>query len=218
MLQSFQDILYLVRKPKDDKKQLKLLILLHGYGSNEEDLFSFSDEFPDHFLVMSLRGTLPTVMGGFSWYDIHFENQEKFTNTEQAKNSLKQIAAFVNGISVEYSFDTNDVWLCGFSQGAILSYALAIQHPNLFKHMMCLSGYPETSIIGEIDTTDRKELSFYVSHGTEDAVIPIDWARNAKKILSELNCTFEYKEYFSGHGINPENYRDLMLWIMQHDT
>ena len=56
-------------------------------------------------------------------------------------------------------------------------------------------------------------LNFFVSHGTEDVVLPIELGRMGDEFLKSLNINFEYHEYRSGHGIVPQNYYDLMDWI-----
>jgi len=212
MIITKNSISFLIRQPKTPNNT-KLIIFLHGYGSNEEDLFSFADEMPDNFLVLSLRAIRNCPYGNYAWYDINFINAEKFTDTEQAKESVLKIRNFIDEIKNEYSFDEQDIWLCGFSQGGILSYALAIQYPEIFKKAICLSAYPEKNIIQDIENNDYTQSKFFISHGKEDAVIPIEWARNAESIMKENRIDYFYKEYNSGHGINADNYRDLMLWI-----
>ncbi len=209
---------YVERLPKSYSKKTKLLLLIHGYGSDENDLFSFADEFPDNFLVISIRGIYNLPFGGFAWYSIDFMNNEKFTNTKEAKNSIEKINEFVENLSTEYSFDKNDIWLCGFSQGAIISYALGLQFPENYTKLLCLSGYFEEKIISKnIDYNNLSETRIYISHGMEDVVIPIDWARKTNEMLQSKNLNINYNEYYSGHGINPENYRDLMLFVDKYN-
>ena len=67
---------YLVRQPKTKAENPPLIILLHGYGSNEEDLFSFAEELPDSMLVISVRAPLSIGFGSYAWYTIHFETND----------------------------------------------------------------------------------------------------------------------------------------------
>lgn len=217
-MKTADSIKYLIRNTKSSSKKNKLLLLIHGYGSDENDLFSFANEFPDNFLVISIRGVYSLPFGGFAWYSIDFMNNEKFTNTEEAKLSVEKIHHFLEDFSKEFDFDYNDIWLCGFSQGAIISYALGLQFPKNYKKLLCLSGYFEQKIIAKnIDNNDFSQTRFYISHGTEDVVIPIEWARKSNEILKDRNLNISYNEYYSGHGINPENYRDLMLFVDKYN-
>lgn len=205
------EIKYLIREPQHISPETPILVLLHGYGSNEEDLFSFVPDLPEHWLVVSFQAPIHTPYGGYCWYDIDFTDSEKFINTTQAEESLTLILNKIQEIREKYHL-TGDTHLCGFSQGAILSYALALKNPQLFKKIACLSGYPEQKILQNISSNkkDFQHLNFFVSHGTEDAVIPIEWGKKGYELLYDLSLFFSFREYPSGHGINAKNYQDLM--------
>ena len=80
---------YIVREPKIKQKNPPLLILLHGYGSNEDDLFSFASELPDELLIVSARAPYDMHFGGYAWYAITLDaNNEKFSDLEEARKSL----------------------------------------------------------------------------------------------------------------------------------
>lgn len=206
------DLQYLVREPQNINSKTPLLILLHGYGSNEEDLFSFTPTLPENWLVVSFRAPFSTQYGGFSWYDIDLINIENRINIPQAKESLQGILENIMKISNHYGLTENETHLCGFSQGGILSYALALQNPQLFNKIACLSCYPEEKLLENISKDKKKleQLRFFISHGTEDTVIPLEWGRKSSNMLYDLGCYFSFREYMSGHGVNQKNYMDLM--------
>lgn len=208
---------YLERKPKKTLDKNPLILLIHGYGSNEEDLFSFADDLPDEFHVISVRALFTLSFGMYGWYEIDFVNMQKFNNIPQGIESRNKLMKFIDEIVKLENLDAGNIWLCGFSQGAILSYGIALNHPEKVKFVACLSGYPEKDFIGEIDQNkDYSNLDFFISHGTEDAVIPIEWARMGKPLLDDLKIKNEYHEYRAGHGIAPQNYYDLMSWMKQN--
>ena len=202
---------YITKKPNKITIETPILILLHGYGSNEEDLFSFCPDLPEDWLIVSFRAPINTPYGGFCWYDIDFTNAEKFINIEQAEKSIHLILEEISLIRKQYKITNGKVHLCGFSQGGIISYALALRYPQFFNKIACLSSYPEQKILQNI--ADKKSLShlrFFISHGIEDTVIPIDWGKKGYELLYDLNLYFSFREYHSGHGINPKNYQDLI--------
>ncbi|MDL1913021.1 MAG: phospholipase [Bergeyella sp.] len=208
---------YIVREPEVLKKRTEILFLIHGYGSNENDLFSFTPDLPEDMIVVSFRAPIELSYGSYAWYELNFTVAEKFINIPQATESLNKILKSVKKITDHYNLNTHKVHLCGFSQGGILSYALSLGYPQFFSKVACLSAYPEKGILNHIEK-DRKKLAplrFFISHGTEDAVIPIEWGRKAVDLLYDLGCFFSFKEYVSGHGINPKNYRDLMDFFLQ---
>jgi len=209
-----QKLSYLIQEPKIKTENPELFLLLHGYGSNEADLFSFAVDLPETMLIVSLQAPLPLSFGGFAWYEINFMNAEKFNNIEQANYSQELILHFIEEFSKIHTFNKEKVFLCGFSQGSILSYSLLLNHPEIFKRGILLSGYLDPKIVGQtLSNKDYSDLALYISHGIQDAVIPIEWARNAPKIISDLGIKNDYHEYLSGHGINPQNYRDMMIWL-----
>ena len=208
---------YLVQEPKVKHDKNPLLLLLHGYGSNEEDLFSFAPELPDDSYVISVRAPYDLQPYGHAWYAIHFDADEnKFSDNVQAKQSVEIIASFIDEIVKQYPIDTENVTLIGFSQGAILSYATALTYPEKISKVVALSGYFNQEILPEvIDTKAISHLKFFVSHGSVDQVIPVDWARKAKPALENLGLEVEYQEYPIGHGVSPKNFFDFKNWLQR---
>lgn len=203
---------YIIGKPKKVVDNPPLLILLHGYGSNEQDLFSFAEELPENMLIVSLQA--PYKMGGdaFAWYAINFDaNDQKFSDLEQARESIAKIANFIDEIKVKYNTDSEKTFLLGFSQGAILSYALSFKYPNKVQHIIALSGYINDELLPEEITTTITD--YYISHGTLDQVLPVEWARKAPVFLNENNLKNEYSEYPVGHGVAPQNFYSFKKWI-----
>lgn len=213
MLQEKLGIKYRERKPQVTIENPPLLVLIHGYGSNEADLFSFAEDLPSKYYVVSLQGLRNVPFGGFSWYDIDFINMEKHSNFEQALDSCKQIKTFIEAFVQENKLSKEGVTLCGFSQGCILSYSLALYSPNLIKNVLALSGYPASEILPKENNLDYSQQKFFISHGKEDAVIPVEWARQIEPFLQEKGISYVYNEYPAGHGINPQNYKDMMEWL-----
>lgn len=206
------DLHYLVREPQNITPSTPLLVLLHGYGSNEQDLFSFAPTLPEDWLIVSFRAPRNTQYEGFSWYDIDLMKIENRVDIPQAKESLEGILESILKISNHYGLTENETHLCGFSQGGILTYALALNNPELFSKIAIMSAYPEDKLLENIvkDKKKLERLRFFVSHGTDDAVIPLDWAKKGAELLYDLSCYFSFREYMSGHGVNQKNYMDLM--------
>lgn len=204
---------YLARPAIETIENPKLMLLLHGYGSNEQDLFSFAEELPPEFFVIAVQAPHALPFGGYAWYEIDFTNVQKFNNTSQAQEAVVKIKEFIAEAVIKFDLAQEKTWLCGFSQGAILSNALALKHPEKIEKVIMLSGYWAQDIIGEISPQDFSRLEYFISHGTEDAVIPISWARQTAQNLKELKIQHYYEEYRSGHGLVPQNFYDMLEWI-----
>lgn len=210
------NLYYLIQEPKVKHDKNPLLLLLHGYGSNEEDLFSFASELPQDHYVISVRAPYDLQPYGHAWYAIHFDADEnKFSDNVQAKQSVQLIAGFIDEIVKQYPIDSNNVTLIGFSQGAILSYATALTYPEKVAKVVALSGYFNQEIMPEvIDKKAISHLKFFVSHGSVDQVIPLEWARKAKPALENLGVEVQYQEYPVGHGVAPQNFFDFKNWLL----
>lgn len=208
---------YLIQEPKVKHDKNPLLLLLHGYGSNEEDLFSFASELPNDSYVISVRAPYDLQPYGHAWYAIHFDADEnKFSDNVQAKQSVELIAGFIDEVVKQYPIDAKNVTLIGFSQGAILSYATALTYPEKVAKVVALSGYFNQEIMPEvIDTKAISYLKFFISHGSVDQVIPVEWARKAKPALENLGLEVEYHEYPVGHGVAPQNFFDFKNWLQR---
>ena len=210
--------LHYITRPSSLKENAPLLIMCHGYGSDENDLFSFASELPEELMIISLRAPYPMQPYGNAWYAINFDaDKGKWSDNEQAKQSVDLIAKFIDYACETYSVDFDNVTLLGFSQGTILSYAVALTYPQKVKNIVALSGYINEDILPEtIKTSDVSHLNFFCSHGSVDQVIPVDWARKTPIFLKALNINHEYSEYPVGHGVAPQNFYDLKSWLLKH--
>lgn len=208
-------LFYLVREPEHVLEKNPMILLLHGYGSNEEDLFSFASELPNTHFVISARAPYPMPPYGNAWYAINFDaDQNKFSDDQQAITSRDLIVKFIDEMVSKYPIDPTAVSLMGFSQGAILSYAVALSYPEKIDKTITLSGYFNPNIIKpDYSNNNLSKLKFFISHGSVDQVVPVDWARKTPAILESLNIPFEYKEYPVGHGVAPQNFKDLLHFI-----
>jgi phospholipase/carboxylesterase len=206
---------HLVREPKIIKDKNPLLLLLHGYGSNEEDLFSFASELPDEYYVISARAPYDMMYGSYAWYAINFDADEnKFSDIVQARASRDIISGFIDELVSIYAIDDNDITLIGFSQGCILGYAVALSYPEKVQRVVAMSGYLNTEIaVDDFQDNDFSNLKIFASHGTVDQVIPVEWARKSIPFIESLGISVIYKEYPVGHGVAPQNFFDFKNWL-----
>jgi len=206
---------HLVREPKIIKDKNPLLLLLHGYGSNEEDLFSFASELPEEYYVVSARAPFDMMYGSYAWYAINFDADEnKFSDIGQARASRDIIANFIDELITNYPIDNEKVTLIGFSQGCILSYAVALSYPEKVQRVVAMSGYLNTEIaVDDFAENNFSALKIFASHGTVDQVIPVEWARKSIPVIEQLGITVVYKEYPVGHGVAPQNFFDFRNWL-----
>tara|TARA_B100000809_G_C15108412_1_gene519635 strand:+ start:1180 stop:1821 length:642 start_codon:yes stop_codon:yes gene_type:complete len=204
-----------ITRPSSLKENAALLIMCHGYGSDENDLFSFAQELPEELFIISVRAPYPMQPQGNAWYAINFDAQQnKWNDVEQAIESRDKIADFIDEACAKYPVHKENVTLLGFSQGTILSYAVALTYPEKVKNIIALSGYVSEDMLPDnLKNKDYAHLDFYCSHGSADQVIPPDWARKAPKILNDLKIKNTYSEFPVGHGVAPQNFYELKSWL-----
>lgn len=204
---------YRIRRPRKESASPPVLFLLHGYGSHEEDLFSFANYLPEEYLIISLRAPLSLSFGGYAWYSIHFnENQDKWSDDAEAIAAQRIVLYNIDYHLDQFKLNGNKVSLLGFSQGAIISWALGLSMPNRIDKIIPLSGYVNEAIFSYAKE-GLNELRIFSSHGDQDPTLPVEWARKGIEIIQNKGMEVTYKEYPAGHGINPENFSDLLAWL-----
>lgn len=192
-----------------------VLFMFHGYGSNEEDLFSFAPELPKELCIISVRAPYPMQPYGNMWYAINFEaDKGKWNDEAQAVISRDKIKLFIEEACSAYGLDETNVTLLGFSQGTILSYAVALSYPHMVKNVVALSGYISNNmLLDNYWKNDFKNLKIYASHGSVDQVIPVGWAQKIPNTLKELGIEHVYEEFPVGHGVAPQNFHSFKKWL-----
>jgi phospholipase/carboxylesterase len=209
---------YLLRPSSLQSGKIPSIFMFHGYGSNEEDLFSFASELPKELLVISVRAPYDLEPFGHAWYAINFDAEYgKWSDDEQAKVSRDKIISFIDEAINAYNLDKENITLLGFSQGTILSYSVALSFPEKIKNVVALSGYVNKNILLEgYDTKNHGSLNIYASHGQVDQVIPLEWAQKTPDFLNSLSIKHTYEEFPIGHGVSQQNFYSFREWLINH--
>ncbi len=190
------------------------LLLLHGRGADEEDLLGLSSFLDERFLILSARAPYPFPSGGgYTWYDIGEVGAPEPT---MFRSSYDKLSTFVHDALEHYAIDKKHLYLLGFSMGTVMSYALALTQPNLFRGVAANSGcVPEGTHLTFL-WHQLASVEFFITHGTYDPVIPVAFARQAKELLDAHKVRFQYKEYPMAHQISEESMSDVAAWLTQH--
>ena len=206
---------YLFRQPSNGTDKPPLLLLLHGYGSNEADLMSFAAYFADNFFVAAARAPHNLSWGGHAWFDINWNANggREFINLEQAEASRLKLLQFVDEIVAQHDLDANRVFLAGFSQGAIMSYALALTTPEKLAGIAAMSGALPHQHLPIADGERLKDFPILVTHGLNDPVLPIALGRQARDFLQKFPIKLDYREYPDAHNISEASLRDVVEWL-----
>lgn len=206
---------HLVRRPHvDTGGKPPLLLLLHGYGSNEQDLFGLTDYLDDRFLVVAVRAPVVLGYGAYAWYPLEFTidgisyaPSDAVRGRESAEKALGEIVAV-------YDADPLNATLLGFSQGAMISLGVTLRHPDKVAAAAVLSGGLMPDLLE--DTPQRDTLAgkpLFVAHGTADEVLPIASGRAIKQFLASYPVRLDYREYPMAHTISPETLTHVSRWL-----
>ena len=207
-----EELRYRVREPDGDAAGA--LVLFHGRGADENDLFPLFDILdPGRRLVgLAPRGPLSLAgLPGAHWYVIAapgYPNPDTFLPTAAA------VGRWLDAIPAEFGVPLEKVVLGGFSQGAMMTYGLGLsasrpRPPGL----IALSGFIPTVPGYDLELSDLAGLPVAVGHGTADPVIGVEWGRDAKARLEAAGAALLYRESPMGHTIDPGFLRDLVPWL-----
>jgi len=203
---------YLVKPAATAAGKKKTLILLHGVGSNEQDLFSLAQLMPDNYLVISPRGPVTLGEGRYAWYQVDFSSGAPVINAQQEEKSRALILDFVRQVKQQYAVE--EVYLGGFSQGAIMSYSIGLTHPKEISGVLSFSGRILQEIRPHVVEDDAlKQLAVFIAHGTQDHTLPVHYAREAKAYLEQLGVQLSYHELEMGHQINNQVLAETLAWL-----
>ena len=191
-----------------------VLVLLHGRGTNEDDLLGLVDYLDPRFFIISVRAPYRFLegIGGHTWYDLRDNGSP---DLQQFDDSYRKLIQFLTDIKTGYPVDGDRLFLLGFSMGSVMSFAAALTVPGLVRGVVAHSGYiPENTNLS-FTMEQLQGLSLFVAHGIHDPVIPIEYGRRANKLLEQTSADVTYKEYPIPHTISEQSLSDLSEWLQK---
>jgi phospholipase/carboxylesterase len=189
------------------------VLLLHGRGADENDLFPLLDVLdPERRLLgVTARGPLRLPPGGAHWYAVR---EVGYPDPGTFHPTFARLAAWLDGLLEERGLAHDRLVLGGFSQGTVMSYAVGLGagRPQP-AGILALSGFMPTVEGFELDLGDRAGLPVAIGHGSLDPVIGVEWGREARERLEEAGADVTYSETPTGHGIDPRFMAALPAWV-----
>jgi phospholipase/carboxylesterase len=200
--------------PRTPSAQPPLLVLLHGYGSNEEDLLQLAPYLPEACQIVSLRAPLMLAPGSNCWYELAFTQTGIVADTTQALQSLAILRETYHAAIAQYACDPDRVAVVGFSQGAGMAGMLALCEPTI-RCSVLLSGLNPFAMLptSEITVPYPKVL---VVHGSYDEVVPVATGHACRDAFVEHGATVQYAEYPIGHTIDLRVIAALTSYLAAH--
>ena len=192
-----------------------LLVLMHGVGSNEGDLFGLAPHVPPQFHVISLRA--PHTMGpnAHAWFEFSVlpDGSRSIHETQEAA-SRSLVALTVEAAAAQLGVPPERVVLGGFSQGGIMALSMLLTRPELLHAAMVWHSrlLPQAlPFSAPAEALSGKPL--WVSHGVQDNVIPLASAHAIRDHAQGISLDLTYREYPGAHEIRPAELADAMAWL-----
>lgn len=205
---------YLVIEPDeyDLSRSYPMVVLLHGYGSHMGDLASLCPAIdPRGYIYVCPNAPLSMDLGygavGYAW------TNPPMGDVASSQSAMDLIATTVDEVTADYEVPQGEVVLGGFSQGGMLTYMIGLPRPEVFRGLIVLSGgVTDPDDLRSRLPKDRSQPVF-VSHGTDDTMIPVEDGRLARQLLEDEGYSLDYHEYPMAHEITADVIADLTRWL-----
>jgi phospholipase/carboxylesterase len=194
------------------------ILALHGFGASAHDLLGIAPQIQQgEVLFICPQGPMliepAPGQRAYGWFPLSGAGEIEPAALVGARGVLE---GFVEDAIESYPIDPDRIVLMGFSQGGVMAYDLALGRPEKYAALIALSSWlPDAVIAGLQDNDARASLVTLLIHGTQDPMIPIASAQDARTKLERLGIEAAWGEYEMGHEINQSALRDLVAWLAQ---
>jgi phospholipase/carboxylesterase len=210
-------LVHLVRQPdRPTAGPAPLLLLLHGVGSNEQDLFGLAPYLDERLVVVSARAPLTLGPSSFGWFPISFTPEGPVHDQAAAEQSRVLLIGFLDELVATYRADPARVYVGGFSQGAIMSLAVALTRPEKVAGVLAMSGRLLLEALADrAPDASLRGLAILLQHGLYDQVLLIQHAQAARAALESLPVDLDYREYPIAHEVSQQSLADAASWLAE---
>ena len=192
-----------------------LLVLLHGVGSNEADLFGLAPSVPANYHVLSLRAPITLGPGAYAWFEFSVDAQgRRSIDSAQERSSRAALAQTLQLACSQLSIAASRVVVGGFSQGGIMALSLLLTQPQLMQGTLVMHSrlLPEIAP-DQVPPAQLQGRRLWVSHGLDDQVIPLVQARTIRQQAMGWPLTLAGADFPGGHGIGAAEWQAVLAWL-----
>lgn len=206
---------YLIVHPDgyDANRRYPMVIMLHGFGANMQDLAGLSPVIhPRGYVYAFPNGpeALELAPGytGYSW-----THPERRRDPEEDARSREKLTGFFDETMAAYGVEPGNVVLGGFSQGGRLAYLCGLGMPDIFAGVFALGAavFDTAPLQGQLPP--QRTQPVFVGHGEHDPQVSVEQARMMREFLESSGYQPEYHEYAMGHEISRQLVGDLSAWL-----
>jgi phospholipase/carboxylesterase len=186
----------------------RLVLLIHGLSGDENSMWVFARNLPDHLAVLAPRGIHVAREGGYTWRKVR-PDMHGLPEMEELRPSANALINFVDDWSKTEGVPASQIDAVGFSQGAALTYTLAILHPDRIRALAALSGFIPKGAEELVATGILVGKPIFVSHGRQDDMVPVELARRSVALIEASGAKVKFCETDGGHKVSAECFSDL---------
>lgn len=200
---------FIHKAPAASAEKQPAIFLLHGLGSNEQDLLQLVGAFEGNCHIFSLQGPIKHSPG----YAFYTFEEEGFPTREVFDKVIQFTQSFIFEAIAEYDLDIEKIYVVGFNQGAVVAQTLALVMGSAIRGTAALSGYIPEFVAVEYNKLPMDKSRIFISHGEYDFDFPFKWGEGSAAFFKDLGADVTFKSYPDGHGVNAENLNDLVAFI-----
>jgi phospholipase/carboxylesterase len=190
-----------------------LLVMLHGRGADEHDLFELAPAFDPAFAIASVRGPLPTDEGGYTWSESRGVGRP---DPQSLRSTIDWLQRWLDSLAGGRP-EPQRIYLMGFSAGMIMASALLFDQPTRYNGAILLSGALPFDTDLSITKSRLTDVDVFYAHGSFDTVIPADLVdRTASYLVERSGARLDAHTYPIGHEINATELADITSWLARH--
>lgn len=201
-----------VREPAPVKPRA-CIVLLHGVGGSASNLADLATAIDPSVLVVLPQGPIQLGTEQYAWFRVAFSQSGPRLDPAEADSARILLLDFIAGLQTTYGLGGRQVVIAGFSQGGIMSASVALSEPEQVCGFGILSGRILPELAPHLASRERLgKLQAFVSHGEDDAVLPVSWAALSLQRLAELGVACESNRYAAGHALTRAMQTDFLAW------
>ena len=206
-------LVYKVQLPDEQLNDGSAIFMLHGVGSNEQDLFSLASRLPKSAYIFSLRGPITLGPTNYAWYHLDLSTGKPRYAYDEVEKSRELIIEFIDAAIEEHGLDPDKIVLLGFSQGTIMSYSVAIAEPELATGIAAFSGRMLIEDQEALEDISLEQMDVFMSHSPADKMLTFNYAKEAQEVLEGKIRSLEFHTHGYGHAIDPASIEKLTVWF-----
>jgi phospholipase/carboxylesterase len=206
-----EDWVIKTRRP-DGEGPFPVILMLHGWTGNEKAMWVFAGRMPMDALLLAPRAPYPSPLGGYSW---HAQQHQVWPWVDDFNPALEALFQMLSGRHFPEA-DFSSMVLVGFSQGAAMAYALALQHPKRVRALVGLSGFMPDGAEALARYRPLDGAPVFTAHGSTDRLVSVERARQSVRILEEAGAEVVYCEDDVGHKLGAGCFKGMEKFIRSH--